>query len=128
MLDPRQEQALIGGGDCFEHYHSEDRRATQQQMNQLQGILNQTTATANTTLLDHHDHVLVDTSAGSITITLPVGKDGKEYEITKTAAANTVTIVPSGTDTILGATGVVILYQWTSVRLKATTSQNWIGI
>lgn len=88
--------------------------------------------TTNTTLTDLDDIVLADTTSGDLTITLPeiseeMVLDKREYEIVKPVAANTLTIAPSGTDTTVGDTDVVVTVQWTALRFRATTG-NWILI
>lgn len=49
--------------------------------------------------------VLVDTTSGSVTVTLPLAAQhpNQRYEIKKTAAANTLTVQRSGSDLIDGA-------------------------
>jgi len=54
----------------------------------------------------------VDTSGGTVTVTLPLAAStpGKEFFIKKVAAANTLTVNPSGSDTIDGAASL----SWTT--------------
>lgn len=51
------------------------------------------------------DVVLVDTSGGNVTITLPDAKlhAGKVFRVKKMTAANTCTVAASGSDTVDGA-------------------------
>lgn len=66
--------------------------------------------------------LLVDTSAGSVTLSLPTSKnDGWECEIVKTDAANRVIILPSGTDTLVGETSVEVYDQWTALKFRAVS-------
>ena len=88
--------------------------------------------TSSMTLGTEDDVVLVDTSAGDVTITLPAISDAmvrlkREYVVVKTIAANTVTIMPTGADTIRGAASTTISTQWASLRFRAT-SGNWVVI
>lgn len=61
------------------------------------------TATGSATAGD--DVLLVDTTAGSVTVNLPPARTvpGHEYRVKKTVAANTVTLDADGSDTIDGA-------------------------
>lgn len=58
-----------------------------------------------TTLTAGDDLVLVDTSGGSVTITLPPAQQhpNKKFEVKKTSASNTLTVQRSGSDLIDGA-------------------------
>lgn len=61
--------------------------------------------TADYTMVEYDDVVLVDTTAGAVTIILPSAADGKwqEYVIKKTAGGNTLTLDGAGGETIDGA-------------------------
>jgi len=88
--------------------------------------------TGNKTLDSLDDVVLVDTSAGGVTVTLPAISDEmvrnkREFEVVKTKAANVLTIVPTGADTILGEPDAVVTVQWTALRFRATPA-NWVVI
>lgn len=88
------------------------------------------TTTANATLDKMDEVVLVDTSGGDVTITLPeisddMVRDRREYETVKTTAAGTLTVAPTGSDTIMGAADAVVTVQWTALRFRATTG-NWV--
>jgi hypothetical protein len=85
--------------------------------------------TAGATLGASDEIVLVDTTAGNITMVLPEISDDmirnkREFELVKVAAANTLTIAPTGTDTIVGEPDAVVTVQWTALRMRATTG-NW---
>jgi len=69
-------------------------------------------ASANTTLTEADDILYVDTSGGTVTVTLPLAAStpGKEFFIKKVAAANTLTVNPAGSDTIDGAASL----SWTT--------------
>lgn len=76
--------------------------------------------------------VLVDTSGSSVTVTLPeisddMVRDKYEVELVKISAANTLRVLPTGTDTILGEADAVITVQWTAIRFRAATG-NWVAI
>lgn len=89
-----------------------------------------TSTSATLTSLD--DTVLVDTSAGNVTMTLPEISDNmirgkREFELVKTEAANTLIILPTGTDTIVGEPDALVSAQWTALRFRATTG-NWVVV
>lgn len=88
------------------------------------------TATGDFTLSADDDTVLVDTSGGDVTVTLPEISDDmvrgkREFELVKIDAANTLTIAPTGSDTTVGDTDVVVTVQWTALRFRATPG-NWV--
>jgi parallel beta-helix repeat protein len=91
------------------------------------GVL--TAKTAAYTVNPNDDVVPVDTTAAARVITLPtaVGRTPKPVTIKKLTAANTVTITPNGTETIDGATTLVLTAQWSLARLIPFAG-NWITV
>jgi hypothetical protein len=88
--------------------------------------------TSSMTLGADDDVVLVDTSAGDVTITLPAISDAmvrlkREYEVVKVDAANALTIVPTGGDTVVGEPDALVTVQWTALRFRATPGE-WVII
>lgn len=78
------------------------------------------TVTANTTITSDDHTVLCDTTAGSITVTLPdsAAVRGRSFIVKKISAdANTVTVDGLGSQTIDGSASVVLSNQW-----------DWIGV
>lgn len=76
--------------DNQEHYHSSDRfpsRDTLLWLNSLERVRN---VSANYTIDDTDDYVLVDTTSGDITITLPKPLNGRKLVIANFAVANDV--------------------------------------
>jgi hypothetical protein len=66
--------------------------------------------------------LLVDTTAVSMTLTLPLSKaDGWECEIVKTTSPNRVIILPTGTDLIVGENRVEVYDQWTALHFRAVS-------
>ena len=64
MLDPQQESNLTSQGDCFEHWHSQDRIPTHEfklGLDYLEMYLS--VGSGSTTLAGSEDYVLVDTTA-----------------------------------------------------------------
>ena len=118
-LTDRQESNLISKGDCFEHWHSEDRVLTHDDVLTLQGLAKATVVIGDITVDSRQDYLLVDTSVLSITVTLPRANQGREIEIMKNATANYLRILTSGTDKIFGLSEVRVYNYGTSLRFKA---------
>lgn len=84
-----------------------------------------TTVSANTTLNETHSTVLVDCTAGSVTITLPpVGTTGKRIYVIKKidVSANTITIDGNAAETIDGAATKTISNQWAFYTIQNSGS------
>jgi hypothetical protein len=77
------------------------------------------TKTANYTLLVSDYYIRGDSTSANITLTLPtaVGSTGKQFIIKKINAANTVTIATTASQTIDGATSIIISAQYASATL-----------
>jgi len=116
---PDQEMALVGGGDCYSHYHSLDRQPTQDFLQGLESVANQFQVSGDTVLTGREDFVIVDTSAGNVAITMPRAINGLEVEVMKLVPAYSINVVPGGTDTILSTTGVTFSAGNASIRFKA---------
>lgn len=74
------------------------------------------------TVLTWNTHVDVDASGGAVIINLPtaVGNAGALIELRKVDnSANTVTVVPNGTQTVNGAASLVIYNQYDSYSLRS---------
>ena len=127
-LDPIQESNLVSGGDCFEHWHSSDRSLSHDDVLQYQSLTTVRSVSTDINVDDRWDYILVDTSSGNRTVTLPLALNGREIEVIKATAANKVTILPSGADTIIGATGVIIQSRFDAIRLKAVHGTGWFAI
>lgn len=77
--------------------------------------------TTATTVLDSDETMLVDTTSGAVTVTLPTASTvrGREFTVVKTnAGANNVTIAAAGSDTINGAATYVFNTQWQSITVQ----------
>ena len=127
MLDAIHESQLVGGGDCFLHWHSSDRVITHSDLRKLQQLDVFRTVTGDSSVLPNDDFILVNTTSASVTVTLPLASASREIEIMKNAAPNRISVVTSGTDTILGVTEARIYNYGTSLRFKAVTG-GWIII
>jgi hypothetical protein len=84
----------------------------------LEQIKNKLAITTSYTAKYSDDYLLVDTTAGAVTITLPPARSGSIFVIMRTAGANNVTIVPTGAETVNGAASLVISASFTPVTLK----------
>lgn len=98
----------------------------------LQSINSRIVSSA-TTLTENDDIVLVTTSGGSVTITLPPAAlvPGVEFRIKKMSAANTVTIDGNGSETIDGSATFAFTTQYqsvtvTSVIVTAPATWGWV--
>lgn len=68
-----------------------------------------------------------NTASGNIVVTLPtcLGINGRPYTFKKTSAANTLTIQPSGTDTIEGAASYVMTANGATVSFRSDGQTIW---
>ncbi len=79
--------------------------------------------TASTTVDSRAAIVLVNATAGAVTVTLPIAavSTGREIVVKKTdASANAVTIDGNGAETIDGAANTALATQWKSKLLYCT--------
>lgn len=119
MLTPQQESSLTSGGDCFEHWHSEDRKVTHDDSVVLTSLEKTQEFSSGTHSVDKDtDYVLVTTSGGSATINLPSPSTLRKITVIKVGVPNTVTIAtPSGT--INGAATLALTTAYAVAVLKA---------
>jgi hypothetical protein len=86
------------------------------------------TVTAAVTLRGDDTHVRADASGGAFTVTLPRAdqSQGFLYIVTRVnSGANAVTVGRTGSDTISGATSVVLGSQWESLIVQANGASSW---
>ena len=87
------------------------------------------TKDADYTMTTDDRTVLVDSSTGTITITLPaVGAELKKYrfQVVKLESANTVIIDPNADELINGETTLTMTEQWESVDVECDGTQFYI--
>lgn len=84
-----------------------------------------TTVTADTTLSDN-DEALVDSSGGTVTVTLPTPSNGVRVRVLRTTSANSVTIGRSGTENINRTASDLSLNDLESVELVSDGTDWWI--
>lgn len=83
-----------------------------------------TTITATTVVTARSGTILVDTTAGNVTVTLPA--NGLTYRIKRiTAGANTLTIATAAGN-IDGASTATISIQYESITLKSDGTDYWV--
>lgn len=90
---------------------------------------------SNTTLDSSHYTVLVDTTSGNVTITIPAasGASNRVYNIKKVAGANSIIIARSGSDTFYdstsGNTSITATLNGTCITIQADSTNNrWVVI
>lgn len=123
MITIQQEEQLTQGGECFLHYHPDDRTPTHDTLNRLQDLASCVDTTADYAMSYENDHVQ---ASGTLTVTFPPARAGKEFEVTN-IGTGTVTVVPTSPDTVQGTTSVYTSTQWTSLRFKAV-ADGWVLI
>lgn len=127
-LDELEVDQLRGGAECRIHFHAKDFPDLNDLVN-LQAVNPGLEITVDTSLGNENSLLVVDTSGGDITITMPSPSNGREYQIIKTSALYTLYIIPSAGDTILGSTvGAIITAFGTCLHLKAVTNNDWMAI
>lgn len=84
------------------------------------------TLTASATIKPEHSLVLVDTTSGSVTVTLPPARKckGRVYRFKKLVAANTMTLDGNDAETIDGAATAATSTQYGNYTLVSDGS-NW---
>lgn len=84
------------------------------------------TISANYTLTDRDDHLLVDSTSGNVTVTLPKIRNGKKYSIVHQTGSNLLTIQPTSPDTIVLPFGTTIsIFKGSSLNFKAINN-SWV--
>jgi len=127
-VTPEQEASLTQGGDCFSHYHSEDRIPTQDFLHGLQMAARVVQKSANFTASLRDDYTLVTTTSGIITVTLPKANSNRVLVFVRVAGANKFTLVRSGTDTINGAATLDVTTSYSPVRLLALKGVGYVQV
>lgn len=108
----------MDGGTTGQYFHLTD--------SQHKNLTALTTLTTNTTLDTSHGYVLVNSTSGTITITLPAATTRKRYHIKKIdSSVNSVDITRAGSDTIEGSTSVSLTAQYDSVTIYSDGTSVW---
>ena len=123
MITAQQEDQLINAGECYLHYHPDDRQPTHDTLNRLQNLAAPQATAVSKTLSYENDYI---ECSATCTITFPQARAGKEFEVIN-IGSGTVTVLPTSPDTLVGDTSVVIEQQWTALRFKAVPG-GWVLI
>ena len=115
------EASLVGGGDCFAHWHSQDRQPSQDFLHGLHQLAKVVVKSGNYAVQKNEDFVLV---SGIATVTLPLSNNGQEYTVVRIGTGY-VTVATTGADTVCGDTSVVMTTRWMSLTFKAV-SGGWV--
>lgn len=128
MIDPRIESELTSGGDCFSHYHSSDRVNTHDDVTRLDQLeTSAATSTGPYTVPIGLNYLLVDTTAGGITVNLPTPSLLVSITIIKKVAANVVTVQgPSGM--INGAATYTLNTAYQHAKFKSLDGVNYVVV
>lgn len=119
MLTPEQENALVGGGDCFEHFHSNDRVLGTEHKNYLIALEKSVyLSNGSHTVLEDTDYVLVDTTLGNATLVLPKPSLSLSITVIKLVGDNSV-IVDSPSGTINGSATYTLSSAYQTAKFKA---------
>ena len=82
--------------------------------------------TSDYTLTDKDHIIFADTDSGVITVSLPAGIQGTEYEISNVGSSgNDVTVSPDGTESIFGSTSDFTMYDSEGITIKYETTEGW---
>lgn len=121
------EEIEVFGGDRKDHYHNSDRFPSRDSRLWQDSQETLVSVTATYTLLPKDDWLLVDTTAGAVTITIPAPRNGRKFTIIRTAGTNDITV--SGA-TINGTASFTISTTNLPVSFKAGTSAYyaWVGL
>ena len=86
-----------------------------------------TTRTTTEITLSVADHaIFCDTDGGDITVTLPAGKNGREYRIINSGTStNSVTITPNGSDLLIGVNSSFTIEDGEVLIIVFETTEGW---
>ena len=101
---------------------------TQDQLHQLNELERVRVITSSGGLAHDDDILLLNSSSGVLSLTLPRARGGKRLTLTRVAGANNITLSRSGSDTINGATTMTISSSYSPVRLKAINGMGWVTV
>lgn len=125
-LTDEQVAQLTRGGECFIHIHPKEILGFAERLELMNAtpvlpVSGDYSPTQNTEIL------LIDTTSGDIRVTLPVANKGREFQVVKVAGSNSVIVIPSGSDTVVGSTtGVIFSGLYTSLHFKGILGTGYI--
>lgn len=118
-ISSEEESQLTNGGACDLHFHPNDRIVQHDQLDQLQSVKTIRNISSSYTATYRDDILIVDTTSGNLTVTIPLSKGFKEFTIVKSVAANVLTVVFSGGQLMFGLSSITITVQADLRTLKA---------
>lgn len=124
-LDDVQYNELTGGGPTDLHHHP--KNVVREDIIQYQDATRLRTVSADYAVTYEDDVVIVDTSAGNVTVTLPLALGQKEFTIVKASTLNTVIIHFSGGQTCFTIVAFTLTNLADTKRLKGFNG-NWTTI
>ncbi len=127
-LSAEEYMSLTSGDDCPLHSHSFDRSVTHDSVLQYQDSEGSRVVYTSYSPLYADDYLFVDTTAGAVTLSLPIARGGKTYTVVKLTGANNVVVLPNGTDTINGAASKSVTTAYTPLKIKAVKGLGWVQI
>lgn len=120
QLTPEQLAQLVGFGICNIHTHPQEVLGFSDQLSLMRAMPYVAISTTPYSPNSKDFILLVDATAGPVTINLPIADKGREFYVIKTAGSYPVSIVPAAGETIIGsASGVTFSGIGTSIHVKA---------
>lgn len=116
-LNEQDQAELVNGGDTRLHYHNSDRVPTHDTLEGLAAVENIRSVDASYVSNYQDDFILVDSTAGAVTIDIPKPLTNR-VTVLRVAGANNVTVQSVGY-TVNGAASAIISSNYTPLRLKA---------
>lgn len=110
---------LTLGGRCNLHQH--ETNLEHKHIDALQSLEVVTNTQVDHLVSYREDIITADTSAGSIVVTLPKSRGGKKFIVVKTSGLNTLTILFTGGETVLGSSSVITTALGDVKRFKGIT-------
>lgn len=128
QLSEQQLAQLIGLGDCFIHTHPKETLGFTERQELMEAV--PVTAISSTPYaITTRDEILtVDTTGGAVTINLPQASRGRELRVIRVAGSASVTLLPTGSDTLNGGASLVISSSYSPIHLKAIFGTGYITI
>lgn len=121
-LTNEQLAQLAGYGICFIHTHPKEDLGFVDRLALMQATPITVVTTTPYAPTRNDEILLVDTTAGNVTIELPIAARGREFQVIKIAGGNPVFVIPDAGEAIIGNTeGVTFSNVGSSIHLKAVT-------
>lgn len=122
-MDDDTLEELTGGGKCHKHYH--ETILTHDDLEKIQTLDKIVNITANYAALYEDDIIVADSTAGSVTVTLPLAKGQRQYIVSKAVATNNVVVNFSGGQNCFGQTSITLVALGAVARFRAHNN-GWI--